>query len=157
LGEVADVTDLPQIAAGGIMGPGQVEVALGAGAVAVQCGTAFLRCRESGANPLYKDALVDPRYTATAMTRAFSGRWARGLVNRFMLENAHAPAGYPEINNATRALRAAAAGRGDTGRMSLWAGQGYRSALDRSAGEIIAWLCGEDDGTDLAGLGGPLP
>ena len=157
MGHVAAVTDLPLIAAGGIMGPGQVEVALGAGAVAVQCGTAFLRCRESGANPLYKDALVDPRYTATAMTRAFSGRWARGLVNGFMLENAHAPAGYPEINNATRALRAAAASRGDTGRMSLWAGQGYRSALDRPAGEIIAWLCGEDDGTDLAGLGGPLP
>jgi nitronate monooxygenase len=157
MGHVAAVTDLPLIAAGGIMEPGQVEIALAAGAVAVQCGTAFLRCRESGAKPLYKDALIDPRYTSTAMTRAFSGRWARGLVNRFMLENGHAPAGYPEINNATRALRAAAAGRGDTERMSLWAGQGYRSALDRPAGEIIAWLCGEDSGTDLAGLGGPLP
>ena len=156
MGHVATVTGLPLIAAGGIMGPGQVEVALAAGAVAVQCGTAFLRCRESGANPLYKDALVDPRYTTTAMTRAFSGRWARGVVNGFMLENGHAPAGYPEINNATRALRAAAAGRGDTERMSLWAGQGYRSALDRPAGEIIAWLCGEG-GPDLAGLGGPLP
>jgi nitronate monooxygenase len=141
--EIARVTDLPQIAAGGIMEPGQVEVALTAGAVAVQCGTAFLRCRESGANPLYKDALIDPRYATTAMTRAFSGRWARGLVNRFMLENGHAPAGYPEINNATRSLRAAAAGQGDTERMSMWAGQGYRSAVDRSAGEIIAWLCGE--------------
>ena len=92
---VATVTDLPLIAAGGIMGPGQVEVALAAGAVAVQCGTAFLRCRESGANPLYKDALVDPRYTTTAMTRAFSGRWARGLVNGFMLDHDDAPAGYP--------------------------------------------------------------
>jgi nitronate monooxygenase len=157
MGHVATVTDLPLIAAGGIMSPGQVQAALAAGAVAVQCGTAFLRCRESGANPLYKAALVDPRYTTTAMTRAFSGRWARGLVNGFMLENGHAPAGYPEINNATRALRAAAAGRGDTERMSLWAGQGYRSALDRPAGEIIAWLCGEDGGPDPAGLGGPLP
>jgi nitronate monooxygenase len=155
LGLVAAVTGLPLIAAGGIMTPAQFEVALAAGAVAVQCGTAFLRCRESGANALYKDALVDPRYTTTAMTRAFSGRWARGLANGFMVENAHAPAGYPEINNATRALRAAAAGRGDTERMSLWAGQGYRSALDRPAGEIIAWLCGEDTGTDPAGCGGP--
>ena len=85
------------------------------------------------------------------MTRAFSGRWARGLVNRFMLDHGDAPAGYPEINNATRPLRAAAAGKGDTERMSLWAGQGYRSALDRPAGEIIAWLCGEEDGTDPAG------
>jgi nitronate monooxygenase len=157
MGHVAAVTDLPLIAAGGIMEPGQVEVALAAGAVAVQCGTAFLRCRESGANPLYKDALVDPRYTTTAMTRAFSGRWARGLVNRFMLDHGDAPAGYPEINNATRSLRAAAAGKGDTERMSLWAGQGYRAALDRPAGEIIAWLCGEDGGTDPAGIGGSHP
>jgi nitronate monooxygenase len=157
MAHVATVTDLPLIAAGGIMGPGQVEVALAAGAVAVQCGTAFLRCRESGANPLYKDALVDPRYTTTAMTRAFSGRWARGLVNGFMLEHGDAPAGYPEINNATRSLRAAAAGKGDTERMSMWAGQGYRSALDRPAGEIIAWLCGEDSGTDPAGIGGSQP
>jgi nitronate monooxygenase len=154
---VAAVTDLPLIAAGGIMGPGQVEVALAAGAVAVQCGTAFLRCRESGANPLYKDALVDPRYTTTAMTRAFSGRWARGLVNRFILDHGDAPAGYPEINNATRSLRAEAAGKGDTERMSLWAGQGYRSASERPAGEIIAWLCGEENGTDAAGIGQSRP
>ena len=157
LGEVAKVTDLPRIAAGGIMEPGQVRAALAAGATAVQCGTAFLRCRESGANPLYKDALVDPRYRTTAMTRAFSGRWARGLVNAFMLEHGHAPAGYPEINNATRALRAAAAGRGDTERMSMWAGQGYRSALDRPAAEIIAWLSGDDEGTDPAGIGARRP
>jgi nitronate monooxygenase len=146
MAEVADVTDLPQIAAGAIMEPGQVQAALAAGAVAVQCGTAFLRCRESGANPLYQDALIDPRYPTTAMTRAFSGRWARGLLNGFMLEHADAPAGYPEINNATRGRRAAAAGRGDTERMSMWAGQGYRAARDLPAAEIIAWLSGEDAG-----------
>jgi nitronate monooxygenase len=162
MGEIASVTDLPQIAAGGIMRPDQVEAALTAGAVAVQCGTAFLRCRESGAHSRYKDALVDPRYTTTAMTRAFSGRWARGLVNRFIVDQAGAPAGYPEINNATRPLRAAAAGKGDTERMSLWAGQGYRDARDRPAGEIIAWLSGdgeygEDDGADPEGIGGRLP
>jgi nitronate monooxygenase len=157
IGEIAKVTDLPQIAAGGIMGPGQVEAALAAGAVAVQCGTAFLRCKESGAHPLHKDALVDPRYTTTTLTRAFSGRWARGLVNEFILDHADAPAGYPEINNATRPLRAAAASQGDTERMSLWAGQGYRSALDRPASEIIEWLCGEDGGTDPTPIGENLP
>src|SRR3984957_8127096 len=157
MGHVAAVTDLPLIAAGGIMEPGQGEVALAVGAVAVQCGTAFLRCRESGANPHYKKALVDPRDTATAMTRAFSGRWARGLVNGFILDNPDTPAGYPEINNATRSLRAAAASRGDTERMSLWAGQGYRSALDLPAGEIIAWLCGEDSGADPAAIDGAQP
>jgi len=140
IGEVASVTGLPQIAAGGIMGPDQVAAVLAAGAVAVQCGTAFLRCPESGAHPLYKNALVDPRYTETALTRAFSGRLARGLVNRFILDHADAPAAYPEINNATRPLRAAAAAKGDTERMSLWAGQGYRLARDLPAREIIEWL-----------------
>ena len=140
IGEVAAVTQLPLVAAGGIMGPRQVRAVLAAGAVAAQCGTAFLRCQESGAHPSYKAALADPRYTATTLTRAFSGRPARGLVNQFIRDHADAPAAYPEINNATRPLRAAAAARGDTERMSLWAGQGYRSATEEPAGQIIERL-----------------
>jgi len=142
IGAVAGVTGLPQIAAGGVMGPRQVNAVLAAGAVAAQCGTAFLRCPESGAHPLHKAALGDPRYTATTLTRAFSGRPARALVNRFVLQYAGAPAAYPEINGATRPLRAAAAARGDTERMSLYAGQGYRSATTLPAGEIVDLLCG---------------
>ena len=145
IGEVAAVTGLPQVAAGGIMGPRQVRAVLAAGAVAAQCGTAFLRCPESGAHPRYKAALADPRYTATTLTRAFSGRLARGLVNQFIRDHPGAPAAYPEINNATRPLRAAAAARDDTERMSLWAGQGYRAAIERSAGEIIEWLSTTED------------
>jgi nitronate monooxygenase len=141
IGEVAAVTDLPQIAAGGIMDRGQVRAVLAAGAVAAQCGTAFLRSPESGAHPLHKAALADPRYTVTALTRAFSGRPARGLLNRFMLDHADAPPAFPEINTATRPLRAAAAASGDTERMSLWAGQGYRRATELPAGEIIERLC----------------
>ena len=140
IGEVAEVTGLPQVATGGIMGPRQVQAAIAAGAVAAQCGTAFLRCPESGAHPRYKAALADPRYTATTLTRAFSGRPARGLVNRFVRDHRDAPAAYPEINNATRPLRAAAAAEGDTERMSLWAGQGYRSATVQPAAEIIERL-----------------
>jgi nitronate monooxygenase len=142
IGEVAAVTGLPQIAAGGIMGPRQVQAVLAAGAAAAQCGTAFLRSPESGAHPRYKAALADPRYTATTVTRAFSGRPARGLVNAFIVEHADAPPAYPEINNATRPLRAAAAARGDTERMSLWAGQGYRLAAELPAAEIIERLRG---------------
>src|SRR5215831_10809432 len=142
IGEVAAVTGLPQIAAGGIMGPRQVDAVLAAGAVAAQCGTAFLRCPESGAHPVHKAALADPHYTTTTLTRAFSGRWARGLVNEFVRSHADAPAAYPEINNATRPLRAAAAAAGDPEWMSLFAGQGYRAATDRPAGEIVEWLCG---------------
>jgi nitronate monooxygenase len=122
------------------MGPGQARAVIAAGAVAAQCGTAFLRCPESGAHPRHKAALADPRYTATALTRAFSGRPARGLVNQFILDHPHVPAAYPEINNATRPLRAAAAARGDNEQMSLWAGQGYRSATGHPAGEIIERL-----------------
>jgi nitronate monooxygenase len=146
IGEVAEVTGLPQIAAGGIMGPRQVNAVLAAGALAAQCGTAFLRCPESGAHPLHKAALADPRHTATTLTRAFSGRPARALVNRFILDHTAAPAAYPEINNATRPLRAAAAARGDPERMSLYAGQGYRSATTLPAGEIIARLSGHRNG-----------
>jgi nitronate monooxygenase len=142
IGEVAAVTGLPQIAAGGIMGPRQVRAVLAAGAAAAQCGTAFLRSQESGAHPLHKAALADPRYTATTVTRAFSGRPARGLVNRFIVDHPDAPPAYPEINNATRPLRAAAAARGDTEAMSLWAGQGYRQAAERPAAEIIERLRG---------------
>lgn len=122
------------------MGPRQARAVIAAGAVAAQCGTAFLRCPESGAHPRYKAALADPRYTATALTRAFSGRSARGLVNEFIRDHQGAPAAYPEINNATRPLRAAAAAEDDTERMSLWAGQGYRSATGQPAGEIIERL-----------------
>jgi nitronate monooxygenase len=140
IGAVRSVTPLPLIAAGGIMSAGQVRTAVSGGAVAAQCGTAFLRCPESGAHPLHKAALADPRYPKTTLTRAFSGRLARGLVNQFILDHADAPAAYPEINNATRALRAAAAARGDTDRMSLWAGQGFRAALELPAREVVALL-----------------
>jgi len=140
IGEVARVTSLPQVAAGGIMDPRQVRAVIAAGAVAAQCGTAFLRCPESGAHPRYKAALTDRHYTATTLTRAFSGRLARGLANQFIRDHQDAPAAYPEINNATRPLRAAAAADADTERMSLWAGQGWRSATEQPVGEIIERL-----------------
>jgi nitronate monooxygenase len=139
LAEVADVR-LPLIGTGGIADAAGVAAALGTGAAAASVGTAFLRCPESGAHPLHKAALADPRLTATAVTRAFSGRPARALVNRFLLDHPDAPAGYPEINNATRPLRARAAAAGDPGGMSLYAGEGFRAAADRPAAEIVGQL-----------------
>jgi len=139
---VRAVTSLPLVAAGGIMTSSGVASALAAGAVAAQCGTAFLRCPESGASAAHKAALADPSFDRTEITRAFSGRAARGLVNGFMRAHADAPAAYPEINNATRPLRAAAARTGDAQRMSLWAGTGYRLASDRPAAEVIESLIG---------------
>jgi nitronate monooxygenase len=138
--EVARVTGVPLIAAGGIMTAAGAAAALAAGAAAVQCGTAFLRCPESGAHPVYKAALASGRFTSTTLTRAFSGRPARGLVNQFIRDHPDAPAAYPEINNATRPLRAAAAAHGDADRMSLWAGTGFRHATDHAAAEVIGLL-----------------
>jgi nitronate monooxygenase len=140
IGEVAAVTDLPLVAAGGIADARAAAAALAAGAVSIQAGTAFLRCPESGAHPVHKAALADPRFTSTAVTRAFSGRPARALVNEFVLGHPAAPAAYPEINNATRPLRAAAGASGNPDRMSLYAGQGFRSASGRPAAEIIRQL-----------------
>jgi len=144
---------VPLVAAGGIMDASGVEAALSAGAAAVQCGTAFLRCPESGAHPVYKAALADPRYGETAVTRAFSGRPARGLANKFLRDHQDAPAAYPEINNATRPIRAAAAAAGDADRMSLWAGRGYRAATTRPAAEVIDMLCGARTAANPHGRG----
>ena len=146
LRDVAAGCGLPLIAAGAVMGHADLRAAKAAGAVAVQCGTAFLRCPESGAQRLHKAALSDPAFTATAVTRAFTGRPARGLVNRFMLDHPDAPAAYPEVHFATRPLRAAAAAAGDTGRLNLWAGEGFRAATDRPAAEIVELLSGGPDG-----------
>jgi nitronate monooxygenase len=140
LTEVPKISDLPLIAAGGIAGPAAVAAALGAGATLVQLGTAFLRSTESGAHPTYKAALADPRFTTTAITRAFSGRRARSVENAFMRAHVGAPAAYPEINHATRPLRGAAAAAGDADRMSLYAGTGFGAAEERSAADIIEQL-----------------
>jgi len=133
---VAAVTDLPLFAAGGIMDADAVAGALAAGAIAAQCGTAFLRCPESGAHPLHKAALADGR-RVTALTRSFSGRVARGLENGFMREHRAAPAAYPEVNNATRPLRATAGAAGDTERMSLFAGEGFAAAAAVPVAEVV--------------------
>jgi nitronate monooxygenase len=129
--------DIPVIAAGGLMTGADVAAVVRAGAVAGQLGTALLRCPESGASEMYKAALADPTFTTTGITRAFSGRRARGLVNAFMEAHGDAPSAYPHINNATRALRRQAVARGDPEATNLWAGQGFRLAQDRPAAEVI--------------------
>jgi nitronate monooxygenase len=144
LSEVAQVSDRPLIAAGGLGRGADLAGILAAGASAAQLGTAFLRCPESGASPTYKAALVDPRFTATALTRAFTGRPARGLVNRFLTEySPSAPAAYPHLHHLTAPLRRAAALQGDPDSMSLWAGQGFQLATADPAADVVARLAEE--------------
>lgn len=130
------------IAAGGISGPGQVAEALAGGADAVQVGTALLLAPEAGTQPLHRQALTDGIFADTSLTRAFSGRWARGLTNGFMRLHRDAPAAYPLVNQVTRPLRSEAAARGDADLMSLWAGRGFREARQRPAAEIVEQLWG---------------
>jgi nitronate monooxygenase len=111
-----------------------------AAASAAQVGTAFLRATEAGTNPAHRAALAQDR--PTALTRAFTGRQARGIVNRFMEEHPEAPVAYPHIHHATAPLRAAARERGDVEGFNLWAGQAHRLAREAPAADIVRELSG---------------
>jgi nitronate monooxygenase len=149
--QIREAVNLPVIAAGGIMRGSQIAAVLAAGASAAQLGTAFLATPESGAHALHKQALTDPLYPHTELTRAFSGRPARGLVNRFMREHGrYAPAAYPEVHHLASPLRKAAAKAGDPQGMALWAGQGHRLARALPAGELVEVLVAELDAARAA-------
>jgi nitronate monooxygenase len=141
--QVVDAVNVPVIASGGIMDGRGIAAALVLGASAVQLGTAFLACHEAGVAEAYKSALMQAGEDATRITRAFSGRPARGIVNRFMAEvdadGGTIPA-FPIQNVLTRALRTAAARQGRAEFLSLWAGQGLRLARRQSAAELIERL-----------------
>lgn len=141
LQEVGAVTSLPLIGAGGMGTPDDVAAALGAGAIATAVGTVLLRSKESGTSAPYRAALADPGRRPTLLTRAFTGRPARGLANVFTDRyTALAPEGYPAIHFLTSPVRKAAAAAGDPERINLWAGTGYRHAADAPAGEILTSL-----------------
>jgi nitronate monooxygenase len=138
--QLVDV-DVPKIAAGGIATPAAVKAVLALGAAKAQVGTAYLRAPEAGTTPVHADRLATD--DETGLTRAFSGRLARGIRNRFMDEHPDAPSAYPEIHYATSALRAEARKRGDSDGFNLWAGQAHALARAAPAGEITRWLAGE--------------
>jgi nitronate monooxygenase len=141
---VASITStvgLPVIAAGGLGTAADVAGVLQAGAVAAAVGTVLLLADESGASATHRAALEDPARTETVITRAFSGRPARGLRNRFIdtYESA-APLGYPAIHYLTSPLRKAAAAAGEPELVHLWAGTGYRHARREPTAQILARL-----------------
>ena len=146
--QVVDAVRIPVVASGGIMDGRGIAAALALGASAVQLGTAFLTCKESGTPDAYKEAILRAREDQTRITRAFSGRPARGIVNRFMeeMESGDRPSEIPSFplqNALTRPLRTAAAKQGRAEFLSLWAGQGVRMARRQSAAELIARLAKE--------------
>ena len=151
---IATTISLPVIASGGLMAGRDIAAALAAGASAVQLGTAFLACPESGASEAYKNAILNAREDTTVITRAFSGRAARGLTNEFIAklagrEDIILP--YPLQNILTRAMRTAAGKTGAANYLSLWAGQGVARARELPAAELVSRLTEETShGTTMA-------
>jgi len=146
--QIADAVRVPVVASGGIADGRGVAAALALGAAAVQIGTAFLTCDEAGIADAYKEAILAAREQDTRLTRAFSGRPARGIANRFMAEvegpdSADAILPFPLQNALTRPLRTAAARQGRAEFLSLWAGQGLRMACRQPAAELVARLAAE--------------
>ena len=137
---VVAAVDVPVVAGGGVADAAGVAAVLGRGAVAAQVGTAYLLADEAGTNPVHRAALTDPAFPRTDVTRAYTGRWARGLANRFMAEHADAPAGYPQLHHLTAPLRAAAVTARDAHVAHLWAGTGHAHTRAAPAAEITASL-----------------
>ena len=138
----ANRVELPLVAAGGIADGASVAAVLCAGAAAAQIGTALMLTPEAGTAPAHRAALAQRR--PTALTRAFSGRQARGIVNDFMeRHHEHAPIAYPDIHHLTAPIRAAARAAGDPEAINLWAGQTHELARELPAAEVVAQLAAD--------------
>ena len=130
---------LPLVASGGIADGRGVAAVLCAGARAAQLGTAFMLADEAGTSPAHRAALRDPG--ETVLTRAFTGRLARGIANRFIAEHeSHAPLAYPQVHYLTAPLRRRARETEDAGLINLWAGEAHELAQELPAAEIVAQL-----------------
>ena len=140
LDAVHDVVDIPLVAAGGIVTPEQVQEVLAHGASAASVGTALLLSDEAGTNPVHRKMLREDRSGDTQLTRIYSGRVSRSLVNEFM--SLAAPAVYPEVNALTVPIKRAAIEAMDPRSTHLFAGTGYLQARTGPAAEIVEWLAG---------------
>jgi nitronate monooxygenase len=138
LAALRDAVDVALVASGGIGDRATADAARASGAAAVQAGTVFLLCPEAGTSPPHREAVA--RGGPTAITRAFTGRRARGIVNAFMRDHPNAPSAYPHIHYLTRPLRAAARAAGDVERINLWAGTRVDLARERPAADVVAEL-----------------
>ncbi len=129
---------MPIVATGGIADAADAAAACEAGAAAVQAGTAFLLCPEAGTSGAHRQAIAAGG--TTALTRAFTGRQARGILNEFMREHPDAPCAYPQVHHLTAPLRAAARAAGDAQRINLWAGTEFSRTRALPASEVVARL-----------------
>jgi nitronate monooxygenase len=138
--QVVDEVDLPVIAAGGIMDGRGLMASLCLGARGVQMGTAFLTCMESGAHPVHKHAILQAEDDDIILTRAFSGKWARGIKNKFteqMQDYELSVPDFPIQNALTQAIRKASAYKQNRDYMSLWSGQSPRLAKTQTVRQLM--------------------
>ena len=133
--------EVPLVATGGIADGAGIAAALDAGARAAQLGTAFLLCPEAGTHEAHRRALRAGG--STAVTRAFTGRRARGIVNEFMRRHVDAPSAYPHVHHLTAPLRAAARAAGDPDGFNLWAGVRFERSRDVPAGALVEQLAAQ--------------
>jgi nitronate monooxygenase len=141
--QMVDAVPVPIVASGGIMDGRGIAAALALGASAVQMGTAFLTCPEAGVAEAYKESILAAGEEQTRITRAFSGRPARGIANRVLVEYENAQdciLPFPLQNSLTRAMRTQAGKVNRAEYLSLWAGQGVRMARRLSAADLVAAL-----------------
>ncbi|MBT2679998.1 nitronate monooxygenase [Bacillus sp. ISL-35] len=144
--QVADHVRIPVIAAGGIMDGRGLMASICLGAKAVQMGTAFLTCTESGAHHLYKEAIMNAGEEEMVLTNAFSGKWARGIKNRFIEEMQGKGEAFPQFpvqNALTQPIRKAAASQKNRDFMSLWSGQSPRLAKKQTVEELMKCIISE--------------
>jgi nitronate monooxygenase len=154
--QIADAVRIPVVAAGGIADGRGIAAALTLGADAVQVGTAFFACEESGATAAYRELLFTAASRDTGLTRAFTGRLARGIYNRLARElHGHEAmfAKYPAHSWILAPLRAAAVAKGRTDLINLWAGQAAPLVRYRHADELFAALVRETNEIFDARLG----
>ena len=144
--QVVDSVRIPVIAAGGIMDGRGLRASICLGAKGVQMGTAFLTCVESGAHQVYKEAILHANENETVLTRSFSGKWARGIKNKFIVEMIDYEPSLPEYpvqNTLTQDIRKTSASQNNPEFMSLWSGQSPRLAKNQTVESLMKNLIAE--------------
>ncbi|WNS78540.1 nitronate monooxygenase [Domibacillus sp. DTU_2020_1001157_1_SI_ALB_TIR_016] len=138
--QVVDHVSIPVIAAGGIMDGRGLMASICLGAKGVQMGTAFLTCVESGAHKVHKEAILNAAEDQMTFTRSFSGKWARGIQNKFiadMQEHEMLVPDFPVQNQLTQMIRKTSSAQNNQDFMSLWSGQSPRLAKNQTVGALM--------------------
>ncbi|OAH55732.1 nitronate monooxygenase [Domibacillus aminovorans] len=144
--QVVDSVSIPVVAAGGIMDGRGLMASICLGAKGVQMGTAFLTCIESGAHHVHKEAILHSKEDETALTRVFSGKWARGIKNKFIVEMQEHETSFPDFpiqNTLTQAIRKASTSQNNHDFMSLWSGQSTRLAKNQTVEMLMKNMMAE--------------